>query len=449
MGRSKLRTTSAVNLTMRGDRTPQPKKLPAKSSSFQVPHHSSKPSGLPTYSEDVFLSPLKEDKKFFRASEKGKGDLLPTAVNLNSPQRGYSSDSFWKAPTPAMDNIRKMTQRLRSRRRSDGSFLDSTSDHYRNDHHKWSCSDSDYFSPAGKTRMQGRYSLTNQMQHHFNKREYLQMLVIGLVVFLVYDSYTRAVSTSTRLDSLSSEESMMMLHLQRIEQQSIHLHENLARLTDLSGSIVASDSDSGTRTESVDSNLIQVQTQQLYQMEEELDHELRALQATLQNVARSSIVRTFGEGPVQVVLDLDFPGQPHSSHDSIAILLWYDTPHAAWTWLKQIQEGEWNGASFDAGKHSTIDAAPIIVNAGTLDFVEKSRKGHEAWTVGLSDNGGSLGMFINLQDNSKANKHNVCVGKVIDGFDALQRLVDVSRHNARQTVTIKEATASHLTRNHP
>ena len=263
----------------------------------------------------------------------------------------------------------------------------------------------------------------------------------------------KALSTTERLDQFREDESMLMLHLQRIERQSIHLHENLSRLGDMSGRIAASDTtnhagDIPTKNDGVDSNLIRVQTQQLYQMEEELDHELRALQAKLQHVARSSIINTYGDGPVKVVLDLDFPeGTPDAGNNAISILLWYDTPHAAWTWLEQIRKGEWNGSSFKIGKSASIDASPVISNAGTLDFVEKSQKSHDAWTVGLTDIEGSLAMFINLQDNADVRKHEVCVGKVIDGFDALQRLIDVARSDTNRPVAIHRASATRLSRN--
>jgi hypothetical protein len=59
-------------------------------------------------------------------------------------------------------------------------------------------------------------------------------------------------------------------------------------------------------------------------------------------------------------------------------------------------------------------------------------------------------MFINLKDNTDYHTNDVCIGKVIDGFDALQRLVDVSRNQVDNglPVSIKGATATHLTRTH-
>jgi hypothetical protein len=451
----------------------------------------------------------------FRATERGRGDVLPTSMASMSPplprsrsvsSSGYATDSQWntqaaRSRLDPLDTIKAMTQRLRSRRRTSSTdpymndnsgdqsvhMLSDTSGHNHasnrrpgrgsfnslsngsvntwdlnnKNHRNKSPSSSFYFAPA--------VSLATKLRY-MRKRDYLQWIVIAVVLFLVGDSYQKAVSTTERLEHFQQEESMMLLHLQRIEQQSINLHENLARLTEMSSkmsdtnanglsSSSATNSEPGQQPQQLqqqqtaaaadssdlNSNLIRVQTQQLYQMEEELDHELRALQAKLQNVARSSIIRNYGEGPVQVVLELDFPDDMGTA--SLHILLWYDTPHAAWTWLQQIQKGEWNGGIFALGQ-SSVDAAPAISNAGTLDFTEKSAKKHEAWTVGLTERDGSLHMFINMQNNAELHKRDVCVGKIIDGFDSLQRLVDATKRGDRQrSVLIKRATATHLTRN--
>lgn len=325
----------------------------------------------------------------------------------------------------------------------------SASSHHSPQHKQWSPGNAyeqyDSYSYNGSKQQQQTAAFTLKQLLWMRKRSWVQILVISAFTFLVFDSYTKAMATSERLGLFQQQENRMMMHLQRIEQHSILLHESMARLSDVADMVTNPDAKTISQGAPVDSNLIRVQTQQLQEMEEELGHELKALQAKMQSVDRSSIVRTYGEGPVQVTLDLNFPGGS-SEPAAITILLWYDTPHAAWTWLQQISRGEWNGAHFGSIKGGALDAMPMIGNAGSLDFVEKSQKGHEAWTVGLADKGNSLGMFINLQDNSASRKRDVCVGKVIDGFESLQRLVDMAKPgNNRRPVTIKKATASHLT----
>jgi hypothetical protein len=306
--------------------------------------------------------------------------------------------------------------------------------------------------------------------------QWIQTFIVIVATLLVFHSYQRTQIIQASLEIFHDKESMSLLHLKTVEQQLVHLHENVVRINDFAtipGGVVGRFNGSNgspegdvSKKEAVDANLIRVQTQQLYQMEEELDHELRSLQSKIQHVARSSIVSSYGEGPVQVVLELDFhdaeqamPLNFNPEHNKISILLWYDTPHAAWMWLHQIRKGRWNNANFQIGKGSlSIDAVQNGIRdeksggddniVESLKFVEKSKKTHEPWTVGLTETDSGMGMFINLQDNSALRKKDVCVGKVIDGFDALQLLVDASRRmdGTGRSVSIKNAFATHLTR---
>lgn len=323
------------------------------------------------------------------------------------------------------------------------------------------------------TSSNGRRFRIMQYSKHLFQCNWIQILIILAAIGIIWHSYHRTQTIHSRLERFHDKESMSLLHLKTVEQQLVHLHENIVRLNDAANNVVDNNNSGQShstiiaRKDTVDADLIRVQTQQLHQMEEELDHELHALQSKIQYVARSSIVTTYGEGPVQVVLELDFmdpeirsllPQGSNTNHNTISILLWYDVPHAAWTFLHQIRQGMWNNANFKLGKGSlSIDAVPNeeyrqkesdIDDNSSLKFIEKSKKTHEPWTVGLTQMEFGTGMFINLQDNSALRSHDVCVGKVIDGFDALQLLVDVSRNLEGNTksVAIKSAYASHLTR---
>jgi hypothetical protein len=268
------------------------------------------------------------------------------------------------------------------------------------------------------------------------------------------------VATSDELQKLKDDEGMMLLHLHRLEQQSIRVHENIVKFGDKTNSdtnnpslpkqklIGGSDTNELNSKPIVNDADIHAQTQQLYEMEQELDHELHSLQEKLQQAARNSIISKYGDGPIKVVLDIEIPDDTDTATNQISILLWYDTPHAAWTWLKQILVGEWDGSEVQVGELLSIDAQPIIYNAGTLDFLEKSQKPHELWTVGLSNRQGNLNMFINLRDNSnsKDRQYTVCVGKVIDGFDVIKKMLRFSHKNKSRPIRIHTATATQLHR---
>lgn len=279
---------------------------------------------------------------------------------------------------------------------------------------------------------------------------FLRLVAIVLFVVLVWDAHRKASATSQRLQLFKSEESVVMLHLHRLEKQLIFLHENLERLSK-KGKEAPAPGEANPKKPGIDIALINQQKQQLFQMEEELNHEVRTLQMQMQKSARRSIVQEYGEGPIQVRLDLQFSGdsRPGSATNQIGILLWHDTPHAAWTLLEQITRHVWDGASFKLDNSRILGCDPVHGDSSKLEFVEQSERGHKAWTVGLMEsNNGALRFFINLQDNTSFSKYNVCVGKVINGFDALQRLVESSRNveNGVQPVTIISARATHLAR---
>jgi cyclophilin family peptidyl-prolyl cis-trans isomerase len=279
----------------------------------------------------------------------------------------------------------------------------------------------------------------------------------------VYESHQKADDASNKLLLFKEEESLLLNHLQMIELQSIHLHTVLAQLAEIDGGNVGGDHN--PEGGKIDIDLIHEQKKQLKKMEEEVSHEVENLQKRIQLSARNHIIQEFGEGPVQVVLDLDLgDAMENAGPHRITILLWHDTPHAAWTWLEQIGNNVWDGAEFNWHAGHTIDAIPPKDRVdperdGQIEFVEHSQHEHTDWTVGVREqptNGsgrGSMSMYINLRDNSQLHKYETCVGKVVDGFDALQKLLELSRNNGNgdqqdessssSPIKIRKATAEH------
>jgi cyclophilin family peptidyl-prolyl cis-trans isomerase len=287
------------------------------------------------------------------------------------------------------------------------------------------------------------------------------IVMLGVTCF-VLDSYYKAMATTEHLLMVKHEESLMMLHLKRLEEQALHLHESVTRLSERGfdrlaegGNGPGGSDPARSQNQHVDADLIKVQYDQLRQMEDELNHEVKSLQNKIRQTDRANIVRAFGEGPVQVALEIDFAAGASSGgaagSSAISILLWYETPHAAWTLLDQIRRGVWDGAHFEMDRGFAVTANPTEPDSHNkrLEFMEKGQKMHEPWTVGLTEtDDGELSLFINLQDNSQYHKYDVCVGKIIDGFDTLQRLTRAARNQQQSNVpvTIRRAAASHLTR---
>jgi hypothetical protein len=482
-----LRKTMQMNTLLPSDRSQFTKKLPKKCISFQTSFRSSSGSFLPEFAEsNHFPSKSLHKPMTFRASQKGRGDILPTSSPPKST--GYASDQGW--------NVQPMTFRASEKGRND--ILPTTTsvraDGYTSDQSKtrnqpkslrrrtastnWLSSDdsshprsgekspSDHYYIPGKSPNNVFRKLGSDLWRFVTNADWTHITIFCCLVYLLYDSYVKLVTTSGQLQKLKDDEGLMLLHLHRLEQQSIRVHENMAKIGDKTNKIDesllqkaqnlfgSSDGDSNLNSvptgSIIDDAEIRAQTQQLYEMEQELDHELHSLQAKLQQAARTSITSKYGDGPIKVVLEIEIPDETDISSNKISIILWYDTPHASWAWLKQILIGEWDGSEFQvAGDLSSIDAQPIIYNAGKLDFLEKSQKAHELWTVGLSNNEGNLGMFINLKDNTEYpdRQYTVCVGKVIDGFDVVKRILRSAHKNkGTRPIRIHTARASPLHR---
>lgn len=264
---------------------------------------------------------------------------------------------------------------------------------------------------------------------------------------LVLQADSKANFAAEQLLLYEEEESTLLLRLQRLEYQSIHLHQNIRKR--LHGSNNHNDEDPLGK--------------QMVEMSEELNEQVSTLQNQISTSSIHHIVKEYGEGPVKVVFELEFLNQA-STNGQMSILLWPDTPHAAWTWLEQIERHIWDDADFSWDlTQPTLDLTPSKadpLNRGQMEFVEhhkvsSSRSLHEAWTVGLRQTEeGALQLFLNLQDNGEYQKHETCVGKILNGYDSLQRLLGATRFlgeeddaAAKPKVRVKRISAMHLTKN--
>jgi hypothetical protein len=317
-----------------------------------------------------------------------------------------------------------------------------------------------------------------QVLYRFDVTYVVEVGLLFVIVILVMHSHSCADFTVQTLRRLKQEESLGLLKLHKIERQSLTLHENIRGRLQRSGASEGNENDP-----------LESQHRQLEEMAFELDSQVSTLQKRIQIAARHEIIETYGEGPVKVVIELDFDGADDtikrpsttpfgdnsdvSSSSHISIALWPDTPHAAWTFLDQIGRTIWDGSSLEWDTSSTLLSFRPMKDDPTgknrLEFIEHHPSDaktnpdmhHGPWTVGLreslsddsssSESGGGLEMFINLADNRESHKQDTCIGKILDGFYALQRLLEATRMNedgkAITHVTVKSVTAMHMVNN--
>lgn len=318
----------------------------------------------------------------------------------------------------------------------------------------------------------------------------LQLVLLVVIALLVMWSRSQAALATDTLLHLRETESVSLLKLHRLESHSMHVHELMRnRLLRENGKLKDTDDledllDGEDPEEAIDpkDDPLMDQYQQLSQMAFDLRNHaaVTTLQSTIQETAIDKMTDLFGEGPVKVVVDFDFGDKSFIANDNnrqnartltkgtyISIVLWPDTPHAAWTWLDQIGRGVWDGSAIGWDPTSTLlqfqPTKEDPKDRGHLEFVEghpsqqesNPDMHHGAWTIGLRETIGddqktsSLEMFINLSNNKNERKHETCVGKIFDGFDVLQRLLEgteVTEYGDAVTkVTVKSVSAMHMT----
>lgn len=271
----------------------------------------------------------------------------------------------------------------------------------------------------------------------------LQVIVLLGIIILLLHGHQRSTYLQDRMLRYRQQESVLMLQLQQLEKHSTTLHQSVQGRLRKAGMLDASSEPVNMQSTS-----------------KELHQHVVALQQAIQQDARARIIQKYGEGPLKLVLDLKIPGEKEQSQESannrLEILFWTSTPHATWTVLEQIGRKVWDGAVLDWGSRQTIlQVTPLNtdpLHRGRLDFSENpDDHRHAAWTVGVrnDEDTGKLQLFLNLQDNAETHNHETCIGRVVGGFDVLQRLLLASRQvqdsEASPAAVIREVFAMHVT----
>jgi len=251
----------------------------------------------------------------------------------------------------------------------------------------------------------------------------LQACVVAVVFYLVYDAHFKVQEAAHRLEHYKQEEAMLIDQMDRIEDRAMQLQDQLKKLRDDHNHAAATvvDSDNTTKEQTRDMN------HEIYQWKREyfeVNKEVHALQDFMQDGARKELSNHYGGGAVHVNLDLNLGGEASSQ---IAVELFEEAPHASWVFVQQIENGDWSQANFIWHPAHMVLASPTKAASVKLEFIEKSYHHHEAWTIGLtrSHNGG-YNLYVNLQDNSHVHEGDVCLGKIVGGFDTLQKLMHLN-----------------------
>lgn len=273
----------------------------------------------------------------------------------------------------------------------------------------------------------------------------VQCVVVCIIFCLVWDSHRKVELATEQLLRYQKEESHLILQMDRVETRAKDLRASIKSIKD--------DEAKMAEANSVEPALKTLRLQQeLAHLEHEdslIANELKTLQGRIQKSARESIIKMYGEGTVRVDLQINLSG---GVPGVISLELSDETPHAVWVWLQQIIRHDWESGMFRWKLDHVILATPARLSSQKykLEFVEQNEElNHEKYSVGLSQReDGGINLYINLLDNGPYHANDVCIGKVVGGFGALDKLLSVPVHEETNhldpAVSIRQATVKVL-----
>jgi hypothetical protein len=80
------------------------------------------------------------------------------------------------------------------------------------------------------------------------------------------------------------------------------------------------------------------------------------------------------------------------------------------------------------------------------EFDENIAHWHDAWSIGVrNSHDGTLQMILNISDNHDS--QDTCIGRIVDGFNTLQRFFKLPTNNDGEltTIKVKRVSATHMT----
>jgi len=164
-----------------------------------------------------------------------------------------------------------------------------------------------------------------------------------------------------------------------------------------------------------------------------------------QTNGRRNVLQDFGEGPYHVMIELELPPKyaVSGTTDQIVVeLARLDLmPYTVNFFLKQVSAKLYDGTSFGRNAGHVLQAWPLpyfanpdadmltpFVDRGLdmLSFQEyNDNYPHDKYTLGFAGRPGGVHFYISLEDNTWTNAPDPCFGKVVHGFEALERMQQI------------------------
>ena len=163
-----------------------------------------------------------------------------------------------------------------------------------------------------------------------------------------------------------------------------------------------------------------------------------SLRDRVRTLSRHEAMQKYGPGPHRVEIELDFAPDEQTTSFTVELAPLNLMPHSVDTFLEMVSSGLWDGCSFVMNAVHVIKASPLPV-AEHVSAVEKlgsfEKKGlsrlafseysedfpHAPYTLGFSG-GDSPSWYINTEDNTDFHRGDPCFGKIVAGFDTVDKL---------------------------
>ena len=162
------------------------------------------------------------------------------------------------------------------------------------------------------------------------------------------------------------------------------------------------------------------------------------LKKLVQAMSRTEIIENFGNKVHMVEMELIFPDSNSGPRFFTIEMAPIDLmPHSVHTFLEMVNARLLDGCSFILNALNVVKAAPLPYDGRSASekakafsenglesvvFKEYSEEyPHKKYTIGFAADG-SPSFYINTADNSEIHVGDPCFGRVISGFDTVQRL---------------------------
>jgi len=156
-------------------------------------------------------------------------------------------------------------------------------------------------------------------------------------------------------------------------------------------------------------------------------------------------LQKFGEGPYHVMIELELPPNYAQSGTTNQIVVEMAPlklmPYTVHFFLEQVSQQLYDGTSFGRNGGHVMQAWPLPYFANADEnlhapFIESGLDKlafqeyntdypHDKYTLGFAGRPGGMEFYISLEDNTVINAPDPCFGKIVHGFEALERMKQI------------------------